>query len=211
MSKLFFEILDAQRREIFAMLTKLPRGGVLGGGTALALQLGHRQSYDFDIFYSSEIKKTQLDALRKIFGRRLTSVLVDTANELTVSIDGEIKITLLHYPFKPLFALVRPERSIPMLSVRDGAANKAYTIGRRGVWRDYVDMFFVLRDHLSISTVIADAIKKFEGVFSEKLFLEQLVYFKDITSFQIEFVGKKISSEHIKKFFMTTVKGHTKY
>ncbi len=210
MSKLCLEILDAERLAIFYSLKKLPRGGVLGGGTALALQMGHRQSYDFDIFYPDKIKKTHLDSVRKIFGKRISAVLVDTSDELTVSIDGEIKITLLYYPFKPLHAVVRPEQSIPLLSLRDGAANKAYTVGRRGVWRDYVDVFFVLRDHLSLATVIADATKKFDGVFSEKLFLEQLVYFADITSYQIEFIEDSISTSDIKKFFITEVRGYTK-
>ena len=40
---------------IFEKLVKFKKPGYLAGGTALALQLGHRVSYDFDIFCGKEV------------------------------------------------------------------------------------------------------------------------------------------------------------
>jgi hypothetical protein len=60
---MFLEILDKKRKDIFAKLYKiLGNDYYLAGGTALALQIGHRESLDFDVFryFSSEIKKLRL-------------------------------------------------------------------------------------------------------------------------------------------------------
>ena len=50
MSKIFLEILDPERQKVFTRLTAFCDDGYLAGGTALALQLGHRVSIDFDVF-----------------------------------------------------------------------------------------------------------------------------------------------------------------
>ncbi len=63
MSKLYFEILNSKQQKVFAFLKEFSKLGVLGGGTALALQLKHRKSYDFDIFMAKSITK---DLLSKI-------------------------------------------------------------------------------------------------------------------------------------------------
>lgn len=65
MSKLFFEVLDAKRRSAWHDLFKLPYGGVLGDGTALALQIRHRISYDFDIFYDKPLSAALILRLKK--------------------------------------------------------------------------------------------------------------------------------------------------
>ena len=50
MENLHLEILDNKRQLIFHQLLNFKSLGYLAGGTALALQAGHRVSYDFDIF-----------------------------------------------------------------------------------------------------------------------------------------------------------------
>ena len=51
MTKLYLDVLDEPRRKVFERLSVFTRlGGVLAGGTAMALQLNHRRSDDFDIF-----------------------------------------------------------------------------------------------------------------------------------------------------------------
>jgi hypothetical protein len=91
------------------------------------------------------------------------------------------------------------------LNIKDIAANKAYVIGRRPKWRDYVDLYFLLKDrHFSLRQLIDLAVKKFDNDFSEKLFLEQLVYWSDIQDYTIDFIGKEISDEEIKAFLIDT-------
>jgi hypothetical protein len=77
-------------------------------------------------------------------------------------------------------------------------ANKAYALGRRGAWRDYADIFWSLENNISdLGTIIKNTQKKFSGLFSEKLFLEQLVYFNDINEKTIEWTDKNYSNIEI--------------
>ena len=93
----------------------------------------------------------------------------------------------------------------------DLASNKAFTIGKRGIWRDYVDVFFLLKFKLvSLDQVIEEANKRFEDQFSAKLFLEQLVYTKDIVDFNIDFLGKACLPEEINSYLEDEVKEYIK-
>jgi len=47
---LHYEALDAERNKVWRKLAEFKQAGYLAGGTALALQIGHRISYDFDVF-----------------------------------------------------------------------------------------------------------------------------------------------------------------
>ena len=57
---------------------------------------------------------------------------------------------------------------------------KAYALGRRSKWKDYVDLFFLLSAHFTISDLTTEATAIFGDLFSEKLFRSQLCYFDDI-------------------------------
>lgn len=200
MSKIHLEILDRKRQLLLPALRHLPRGGVLGGGTALALTLGHRRSFDFDVFYTHAIPKSFLFHLKKQFGKRLSAIVIDTPDELTVSLDDEVKLTLLHFPFKPLYSVKRFADVPVMFDPRDLASNKAYAIGRRGTWRDYVDLYVWLSAGHTLSSVIHDAERRFEGVFSSRLFLEQLVYTKDLGSFVVDFLkNHAVTRRHVEE------------
>jgi len=83
------------------------------------------------------------------------------------------------------------------------AAMKAYALGRRSKWKDYVDLYFILRDHYSIREISKKATEIYNQLFSEKLFRAQLSYFEDIDySEQIEFIVPDIPEKEIKKFLV---------
>ena len=105
----------------------------LAGGTALALQIGHRVSVDFDFFHEDKIKRTLLPSVEKVFDQSKRHVLVNNANELTILVD-EVKITFLSYPF-PVILPKTHIGEIVALSVAEIGATKAYTIGRRGMFK----------------------------------------------------------------------------
>ena len=93
----------------------------------------------------------------------------------------------------------------------DLASNKAFTVGKRGVWRDYVDLFYLLKFKLiSLEQILKEAEKRFGDQFSAKLFLEQLVYNKDIFDFRIDYIGKKYTPEEVMFFLEKTEKGYLK-
>lgn len=99
-------------------------------------------------------------------------------------------------------------KGLPLFDIRDLASNKAYSIGHRPAWRDYVDIFFILKKGIRLETIIREAKKRFEGKFDEKLFLEQLVYIKDIQDFSTSYISKSYTPEEIKKFFEKETEGY---
>lgn len=209
MSRLYInEVLTSNQKAIFAKLTVFRRIGVMAGGTALAFQLRHRRSYDFDIFTPKNIPLDLSWEAKKIFGKKI-KVIQESENELTFFAHPKVKVTFFYYPFKPLFKIIKTS-SISIFDWRDIAADKAYTLGRRPIWRDYIDTFFIIRNDHGLKKIISDAQKKFEGLFSEKLFLEQLIYLGDLQDFKIDFLGKSFQPEEIKKFFEQEVKRYKK-
>ncbi len=172
----------------------------LAGGTALALQIGHRKSVDFDFFSEKEIKEDLFDKVRSMFSQHSVSLSVNNPDELTIFIDG-IKTTFLKYPFPLLLKLVDYE-GIKLLGIKEIAATKAYTIGRRGSYKDYVDLYFVMLEKYSdLNEIIELAEAKYGDIFNARLFLEQLVYLEDVKDTEIMFLKQAVGKKEIEDFF----------
>ncbi len=201
------DFLTPGQKAVFAKLLLLKQIGILAGGTALAFQLRHRRSFDFDIFTPKNIPADFTKEIKKIFGERI-EILKESETELTFYTPAKVKITFFHYPFKSLYPIIRTA-SIPIFDWREIAADKAYTLGRRPIYRDYVDLFFIIKKGYKLKNIISDAEKKFSVLFSEKLFLEQLIYFGDLQDFKIEFLKEKYTPGEIKIFFEKVVKKYT--
>ncbi len=204
-SKISLDLLDKERREDLLKLSPFFReGGILVGGTALMLQLRHRISYDLDIFFPFAVPKQFLRRVSKIFGPNIR-VEIDNVDELTFITPKETKISLVYFPFPQLYKRLKIN-SILISSWKDIALDKAYTIGRRPQYRDYVDLYFILKRDLSLKKIIKDAEKKFKGEFSKKLFLGQLCYLDDIKMFTIDFIDEKVTRKQLQKFFEKEIK-----
>ena len=199
------EILDEKRQVVFSLLEKNFPTFVLGGGTAIALQIKHRKSYDFDFFLIEPVPKKLLSKINELFSTYQVRPVVDNSDELSLLLDEEIKLSFIYFPFPALHDCVG-EGTMKLFDLRDLASNKAYAIGRRGVWRDYVDVFFLLKSGLKIDEIITETKKRFGGNFDEKLFLEQLVYFADLGTFEVDWFGEKVSQAEIENFFVQLVR-----
>lgn len=160
----------------------------LAGGTGLALHLGHRRSYDLDLFSyePAEVLRNpdQLtDELTRRFGAERAHVVLKQTDQLHWSIDGT-KVSFIAYPF-PLRYPTTLHLGVQLADERDIALMKAYVIGRRATARDYIDLYFLLRKgSLTIAELVAEAAEKFrlhgESLFSTRLFLSQLTYTDDV-------------------------------
>lgn len=207
--KVHLDILDSKRAELLEHLIPLSKGFVLGGGTALALQMGHRKSFDFDFFSKSQIPKNLLETLT---GKTaIHTVSVDTINELTFFTTDEVKITFLCYPFENAYEPIELESGLMIFSTKDMAVKKAYTIGRRGEYRDYYDLYTILKsDIISLENIIKKAQEIYKSAFEEKIFLQQLVYFEDLLDFTIMPVETTDipDKSQVKEFFENLVKKH---
>ncbi len=90
-----------------------------------------------------------------------------------------------------------------MPSLLDLSAMKAYALGGRAKWKDYVDLFFILKKYFSCNEIVNKAKELFNSFFNDKLFREQLSYFDDIDySEEVEYIGKEVSEEEIKSFLV---------
>lgn len=207
---MFIDFFNTSRFEVWKRLVELKEIGILAGGTALAMQINHRVSYDFDVFTDKPIEERFLLKIKKFFWEYEVIPVIDTADELTVMLSGDIKLSFVYFPFPKLEDTVKTD-SLDLFSINDLLANKAYAIGRRKTWRDYVDIYFALKNKLiSLEKLIEITAKKFEGVFFDKLFLEQLSYFDDVGDGDVEWIGEKIENEEIKKYLINEVKNYLK-
>jgi Nucleotidyl transferase AbiEii toxin, Type IV TA system len=116
---------------------------VLVGGTSLALQLGHRESIDLDLFGKFSVEAGELKSIFESIGK-LDIIHLDSNNAInSCSIDG-IKIDIVNYSYD----LIKPivvEDGIRMASFEDIAAMKLSAIGSRGTKKDFYDFYFLLQ------------------------------------------------------------------
>ena len=175
------------------------------GGTALALQIGHRLSVDFDFFSSQELPANLLAQVKQIFPRSSISVTYSVPEQLNVLID-DIKTTFFRYEYPVLDPLISYQ-DVPVASIREIAAMKAFAVGRRLSYKDYVDWYFLLKEkYVDLENVIAFCQKKFGNDFNDRLFLGQLVSFEDIPTQKIDFFGDQIDRVAIQQFIEATVR-----
>lgn len=201
------EILDRKRQKLLTALLPYLKDYILGGGTALALQLNHRKSFDFDFFSSSPLPRNLLENIAKTVS--IYNVSVDTADELTFFTTGGIKVSFIYYPFSSAFPNITLQNGLKMFGIKDIAIKKAYAIGRRGEYRDYFDLYIILKNGLIDLAELISLTKKIYGsIFEEKIFLTQLVYFKDLTNFEIISIsGKELPRpEEVRVFFENLTK-----
>jgi predicted nucleotidyltransferase component of viral defense system len=211
-SNIHLEILDDGRRRLFEKLASCSAGFILGGGTALALQLKHRKSFDFDFFSELPIQKSLLEKISHTL--KVKNVSIDTRSELTFFTQEEVKITFLHYSFKSIYSPAALENGMFIFPTEQIAIHKSYTIGRRGEYRDYYDLFMILKHkYMNLGKIISDAKDTYGSIFDEKIFLEQLVYFKDMTNFEIipPDQGVLFQPDEVKRFLQTLVGDYLKY
>ena len=171
------EILNGRQTELLPLMAKFRREYYLVGGTAIALHIGHRRSIDFDLFKQSQLNhKKNLDRiLDGGFPYQVTRRVEEQMNLIV----NEVKITFFQYPFH-VSAKENFEDTFRMPSLLTLAAMKAYALGRRSKWKDYVDLYFLLKDHFSLTEIAGTASEIFGELFSEKLFRAQLSYFDDV-------------------------------
>lgn len=210
MSSIHLELLDKNQLEFFKKLKPFKKKTALAGETALCLQLGHRYSLDFDLFQEKPIHPKDINLIKKTLP--LKKIVFKSSDIIIAQIFPEINFSLVYYWYKkPLFPKI-DAGSLYLFDYRDIALDKSHTIGRRATWRDYFDLFYILKNKLySLEEIIRNAKKKFGVDFSEEQFLTQLTYFEDLTQFEsLQFVGKNYFQQEIKDFLIKEVTAYMK-
>jgi len=202
---MFFEAITSEQKKIFDRLKNFPEY-YLVGGTALALQIGHRTSIDFDLFSAEEMPPGFLNKVKRIFKGFKIKTIINLSEQLSIETNNT-KIDFVKYPY-PLIFKLKTCQGIKLLSIPEIAATKAFTVGRRITFKDYIDLYFILKKKfISLQKIINICEKKYKGEFNDRLFLEQLVYSEDVEEVPIQFLKKSIiSKEEIAEFFEKEIK-----
>ena len=141
------EIFSPKQIELLPLLKQFQKEFYLVGGTAIALYIGHRRSIDFDLFKLGRIKpKTIVEKISASDYPHLVTRRVTEQVNMTIN---DVKFTFYQYPFK-IKATEIFEDILRMPALIDLASMKAYALGRRSKWKDYVDLYFILKDYFSI-------------------------------------------------------------
>lgn len=173
----------------------------LVGGTALALQIGHRNSIDIDLFGNSEIDTLLFIEKLSEFGK--VTVTQSTKNILITEIN-DVKVDFVNYKY-PIISEQLFIENIRMLSTKDIAAMKLNAIAGRGSKKDFIDLYFLL-DKFSLGEMLSFYDQKYND---GSLFMVQksLTYFEDgdlqqqpqmFQNFDWETCKQKIINEVIK-------------
>ncbi len=195
------EIITKEQVELLPLVKSFSQDFGLVGGTAIALHIGHRRSIDFDLFTKKEFDN--LDIRQKITKfAKIERVITDQKDQYTVMVNG-VRLTFLRYPYLISFT-ESFENVIKIPDLLTLAAMKAHTLGRRVKWKDYIDLYFIMKNYCNFEKVVYKAKKIFTSEFNEKLFRVQLSYFKDLdyTEEVIYMKGFETKNDIIKKFLI---------
>jgi len=198
---MYKEILIKNQQELLPLVKLFKREFYLVGGTAIALHIGHRRSIDFDLFKPGKLVLSRI--LNKVSAFQPYTVTRRVEEQLNLTLN-DVKFTFFEYPY-PIEANCKFEDIIKLPDLLNLAAMKAFALGRRSKWKDYVDLYFILKNHYSLRQIVKTAENIYRQLFSEKLFRAQLCYFNDIDySEAVEYLIKQPSDKEIRKFLTET-------
>jgi hypothetical protein len=180
--KVYLNILSKEQLEILPVIQHFHKDYVLVGGTAIALLLGHRESIDFDLFtFKNKNQFKTAEELSKVSAFPFSKIR-ELKDQAHFNING-VKLTFFNFPYKiPSQILFKEIKSPDLLTL---AAMKAFALGGRAKWKDYVDLYFIIKHGVKLKNIIQKTEELFNSeratVFSERIFLEQLTYYKDVS------------------------------
>lgn len=175
------DVLPPAQRRLWDALTAIPPEFTLYGGTAIALQLGHRQSVDFDFFGEQRFDRAALQA-RIPFLADATVVRAEP-NTLVVMVgrDEPVNVSFFGVPRLPRLApfLVAPENRLKVASLLDLAGTKASVVQLRAEAKDYQDIDALVMAGVDLSTALAAGRAIYGSAFNPEVTLKALSYFDD--------------------------------
>ena len=172
---LYLETVESSTLELLKKLQRLPvlAQTRLVGGTALALQLGHRKSIDLDFFGTVDCEAEYLR--ESIAGIASLTILKESPHIHIYIVDG-IKVDIVNYKYPWLDDVVL-EQGLRLASVSDIAAMKITAIIGRGTKKDFIDIAFLLH-HFSLEEILHFYAAKYNDS-SVFMAMKSLAYFDD--------------------------------
>lgn len=177
MKNYHLEVLDRNQKRVLSKLNFLSQKGFyLAGGTALALQIGHRTSVDFDFYIQKHFDVRLLaDKINQAFGDNARKTL-EEKDTLFVNISG-VDCSFFWYQY-PLIERTKDIMMVKVASCQDIAAMKLIAISHRPVKRDYIDIYYLL-EKFSLKEMFSFVKRKYPN-FNQYFAFRALTYFEDI-------------------------------
>jgi len=174
----------------------------LVGGTALALQIGHRISVDIDFFGNMNLNNLSIvDKLKKL-GNLKT---IRNSEKVHVFLLDNIKIDIVNYDY-PWISEIVSEEKINLAGLPDIAAMKISAITNRGTKKDFIDLYFLLKKY-SLEKIINYYLEKYDDA-TLLLTLKSLTYFNDADNEPMPKMLENTSWEKIKKTIILKVNNY---
>ncbi|HLD24297.1 MAG TPA: nucleotidyl transferase AbiEii/AbiGii toxin family protein [Patescibacteria group bacterium] len=194
--------LSLHAQEVLARLgaSSVFTDAYLVGGTALALQLGHRKSYDFDFCTNKSLKAVEVSEKLSNVGKFIVDTLAPP-HTLIGEFEG-VKVSLFAYNY-PLLDPFLSFAGVSLASVRDIAAMKLTAICGRAKKRDYMDIYIIARRY-SFEEQFGWYDKKF-GVLGNNAYtlIKALGYFEDAENDDVPEMLLPVTWEQVKTFLFT--------
>jgi len=199
---LSYQTVKPDTLELLKQLMQIPLFSSLRlvGGTALALQYGHRSSVDLDLF--GQLERNTALVTEALFP--LGDVVVGSCSEHIKNywVNG-VKIDFVDYSRYPWLDDAVEEDLFRLASPRDIAAMKINAIEGRGSRKDFVDIYFLLQ-HYSLKEIMDYYARKYPEHSSFRAMLS-LAYFDDAEAQPMPEMFNTVQWEEIKRFILKAV------
>lgn len=165
----------------------------LVGGTSLALQIGHRQSIDIDLFGKLDVDEYEL---AKILNKLGSNTIIKKTKNINIYLIEGIKVDFVNYPYQWLEDIIF-EDNIRLADKKDIAAMKIAAITGRGSKKDFIDIK-CLFEYYNLTEIFNFYKHKFNDA-SVMLALKSLSYFDDANEEEDPKMLIKMNWENVKK------------
>lgn len=184
MAPFHLTILSQAQKELWPILSRVPKRFVLYGGTAIALRLAHRESVDFDLFTGSDFTTDQLAREMDFLtgGKRLQEG-INTLTLLITNPGFDRPVKLSFFGGIKLGRIKKPDRAdngLFIASMEDLLGMKCAVVSQRAEAKDYMDIHSIItRTSLTLAHGLAAAKAIYGPQYNAVLTLKALCFFKD--------------------------------
>lgn len=201
---LFYETVEAQTLELLKNLLDAEAFKELRlvGGTALALQIGHRKSIDLDLFGKIDADEFEI---KKQLGRIGRIQWIKKTTNINILLIDNIKVDLVNYPYPWIRPFGNAER-FRLASLEDIGAMKLAAISGRGTKKDFIDLYFLLQQ-FSMGDLLSFYNQKYADG-STFMVLKSLAYFGDADLDESPIMLKMIKWESVKDSIKGSVENY---
>lgn len=202
---MYWEVIDKNRYNILKkVIEKISlENYYLAGGTALALQTGIRESFDFDFFVQIEFDENLLIQELEEIGK--LEVTVCRKGTVHAILNG-VQLTFLYFKNNLVADKIEVEdvKGLYLASIKDIAIMKLIAISQRGTKKDFFDLYYICNN---FNITITDILKMLKEKYDENKvnyahIIQSLAYFEDAEDENLPKVFIDYNWEKIKEYYI---------